>query len=239
MEIKPYGTDGSKRDEVRQMFDNIAPTYDLLNHVLSLNIDKIWRRRTIKTLKLFKPQRILDVATGTADLAIAAHRIDSTQITGIDLSPKMIEVGQKKITKKGLTERIELLVGDAEHLPFSDQSYDAVMAAFGVRNFQFPEKNLKEMCRVTRSGGHIAVLEFMLPKTFPLKQLYLFYFKKILPLIGRIISKDFSAYQYLPESVQSFPQRAEFVEMLIQAGFKSAHYTSLAGGIAGLYVGEK
>ncbi len=238
-EVRPYGTSGSKREEIKEMFDNIAPTYDLLNHLLSLHVDKIWRRRTIREVMKFKPKSILDVATGTGDLAFAALKMRPEKIVGVDLSPGMIEVALKKNVNYKGTSQIEFKTGDAEDLDFQDETFDLVMAAFGVRNFEDPAKNLTEMCRVTRPGGHIAVLEFMLPRRFPVKQLYLTYFRRILPLIGKSVSKDFSAYQYLPESVSAFPQRNDFLQVLNQSGYSMGYYRSLAGGIAGLYIAEK
>lgn len=239
MTIKPYGTGDSKKQEVKQMFDNIAPTYDFLNHALSLNIDKIWRRKTIKSLASIHPKRILDIATGTGDLAIAALQLKPDTVVGVDLSDGMIEVGRQKLKARGLDSQIQLQVADSENLPFENQQFDAITVAFGVRNFENPLLGLKEMQRVLAPGGRLAVLEFMMPRRFPIKQLYRFYFSKILPLVGRFISKDFSAYQYLPDSVQSFPQREAFLELLLEAGFDQASYRSLSFGIAGLYTAEK
>lgn len=239
MTIKPYGTGDSKKQEVKQMFDNIAPTYDFLNHALSLNIDKIWRRKTIKSLASIHPKRILDIATGTGDLAIAALQLKPDTVVGVDLSDGMIEVGRQKLKARGLDSLIQLQVADSENLPFENQQFDAITVAFGVRNFENPLLGLKEMQRVLAPGGRLAVLEFMMPRRFPIKQLYRFYFSKILPLVGRFISKDFSAYQYLPDSVQSFPQREAFLELLLEAGFDQASYRSLSFGIAGLYTAEK
>ena len=238
MLVKPYDTGDSKKEEVMQMFDNIAPTYDFLNHALSLNIDKIWRRKAIRNLKSIAPKRILDIATGTGDLALAALKLQPESIVGVDISEGMIKVGQQKINAKGLQEVIRLEVADSEDLPFDNQQFDAITVAFGVRNFEHPDIGLTEMHRVLRSGGRLVVLEFMMPVKFPFKQLYQFYFRRILPLIGKIISKDFSAYQYLPNSVQRFPQRDTFVQMLLDAGFSEAKYKSLSFGIAGLYVAE-
>lgn len=238
MTIKPYGTGGSKKQEVKQMFDNIAPTYDFLNHALSLNIDKVWRRKAIRSLKSIEPKRILDIATGTGDLAIAALKLHPECIIGVDISEGMIRVGQQKVNARGLQDVISFQTADSEDLPFESDEFDAITVAFGVRNFENPKKGLAEMCRVLKPGGRLVILEFMMPRHFPFKQLYQFYFRRILPLLGKIISKDFSAYQYLPDSVQSFPQGESFVQMLKEAGFEKSTYKSLSFGIAGLYIGE-
>lgn len=236
MTVKPYGTEGSKKQEVREMFDNIAPTYDFLNHALSLNIDKIWRRKSIRTLKSLNPKKILDIATGTGDLAIEAMKLSPDKIVGVDISEGMIKVGQQKIKARNLQNVISFMTADSEDLPFDDEHFDAITVAFGVRNFENPLKGLSEMRRVLKANGRLVVLEFMMPQSFPFKQLYQFYFRSILPLIGRIISKDFSAYQYLPDSVKQFPQREAFVKLLNEAGFKTARYKALTFGIAGLYI---
>ncbi|MEA1878095.1 MAG: bifunctional demethylmenaquinone methyltransferase/2-methoxy-6-polyprenyl-1,4-benzoquinol methylase UbiE [Bacteroidota bacterium] len=238
MTVKPYGTGGSKKQEVKQMFDNIAPTYDFLNHALSLNIDKVWRRKAIRSLKSIEPKRILDIATGTGDLAIAALKLHPDLVIGVDISEGMIGVGQEKIIARGLQDVIKLQTADSENLPFEGGEFDAITVAFGVRNFEDPMKGLAEMCRVLKPGGRLVVLEFMMPRYFPFKQLYQFYFRRILPLLGKIISKDFSAYQYLPDSVQKFPQGESFIRMLKDAGFKKTSFKSLSFGIAGLYIGE-
>ncbi|MCK5821226.1 MAG: bifunctional demethylmenaquinone methyltransferase/2-methoxy-6-polyprenyl-1,4-benzoquinol methylase UbiE [Bacteroidales bacterium] len=238
MSVKPYGTGGSKKQEVRQMFDNIAPTYDFLNHALSLNIDKIWRRKAINSLRSINPKKILDIATGTGDLAIAALKLGPDSVIGVDISEGMIRVGQQKVEAKGLQRVISFQTADSEELPFDDCQFDALTVAFGVRNFENPQKGLAEMCRVLKPRGRLVVLEFMMPRSFPFKQLYQLYFQKILPLIGKVISKDFSAYQYLPDSVQKFPQGEDFVQMLKEAGFDKASFKSLSFGIAGLYIGD-
>lgn len=236
MTLKPYGTDGSKKQEVKDMFDNIAPTYDFLNHALSLNIDKIWRRKAIRSLRSLNPKRILDIATGTGDLAIEAMKLSPDVIVGVDISEGMIKVGQQKINDRGLQKKISFITADSEDLPFDDEHFDAITVAFGVRNFENPLKGLKEMRRVLKLNGRLVVLEFMMPQRFPFKQLYQFYFRIILPIVGKIISKDFSAYQYLPDSVKQFPQREAFVKLLNEAGFKTASFRALSFGIAGLYI---
>ncbi|MCD6347892.1 MAG: bifunctional demethylmenaquinone methyltransferase/2-methoxy-6-polyprenyl-1,4-benzoquinol methylase UbiE [Bacteroidales bacterium] len=239
MSVKPYGSVHTKRDEVKQMFDNIAPTYDLLNHALSFNIDRIWRKKVISLLKTKQPRTILDVATGTGDLAIAARKLHPEKIVGIDLSLGMIEIGRKKVDKKGLSSIIELIEGDSEDLPFEENTFDAVTVAFGVRNFENPLKGMEEMYRVTRSGGNIIVLEFMLPESWIIRPLYLFYFRRVLPSIGRLISKDFSAYKYLPDSVSAFPQRQAFLDLMVKAGYKMAGFHNLTAGVAGIYFASK
>jgi demethylmenaquinone methyltransferase/2-methoxy-6-polyprenyl-1,4-benzoquinol methylase len=239
MAVTPYGTSDSKKQEIREMFNNIAPTYDLLNHALSANIDKIWRRKAIASLKTHNPRQVLDVATGTGDLAIAALALEPEKITGVDISEEMLRVGIEKIKKRGFSEIIDLQVGDSENLPFSENSFDAVTVAFGVRNFEDPSKGIREMNRVLKPGGQLVVLEFTNPRGYILKALYEFYFSKILPVLGKVISKDFSAYKYLPQSVAAFPQREEFTKMLLSSGFNHASFKELTFGIASLYIGVK
>ncbi len=227
-----------KKEQVAGMFDAIAPRYDFLNHALSLGIDRGWRKKTIRAIAAGAPQKILDVATGTADLAIAAAKaIPSAHITGVDISEGMLEMGRKKL--RGLSGRVVLQSGDSEALPFPDAHFDAVMAAYGVRNFENLEAGLREMARVTKPGGRVAVLEFSRPKAFPVKQLYGFYFRAVLPLLGRLISKHSRAYTYLPESVQAFPEGFDFVRMLERCGFSAATARPLSFGISTLYVAEK
>jgi len=239
MAVTPYGTSDSKKEEIRTMFNNIAPTYDFLNHALSVNIDKIWRRRAIASLKSLDPNKILDVASGTGDLAIAAMRLNPEKIIGVDISEEMLKVGEAKMKKKGLSDIISMQVADSESLPFEDNDFDAVTVAFGVRNFENPAKGIEEMHRVLRPEGKLVVLEFTNPKGRLINGLYQLYFRKVLPLVGRIISKDFSAYKYLPQSVAAFPQREEFVEIMKKSGFKTASFKQLTFGIASLYIGVK
>ncbi|MEM1322203.1 MAG: bifunctional demethylmenaquinone methyltransferase/2-methoxy-6-polyprenyl-1,4-benzoquinol methylase UbiE [Bacteroidota bacterium] len=222
------------------MFNNIAPYYDLLNRLLSLGIDRSWRRKAIATLKADQPQRVLDVATGTADLALEAYKqLKPKHITGVDISDEMLEIGRVKIGKKDLGESIELLNGDSENLPFDDNTFDAITVAFGVRNFENLEKGLTEMRRVLNQGGKLVVLEFSRPTIFPFKQLFNAYFKYILPQIGRLTSKDPKAYSYLYESVQAFPDGQDFVTVLEKTGFKSNQCKRLSLGICSIYTGQK
>ncbi len=239
MAVTPYGTGKNKKEEVRQMFDSIAGSYDFLNHALSLNIDKIWRRRLIRHIKKYNPKRILDVATGTGDLALASLRLDPEKVTGVDIAKGMIEIGRKKIEARGEQDRLNLVEGDSENLPFSTGEFDAVMVAFGVRNFEDPQKGLNEMGRVLKPGGVVAILEFTMPVHFPIRPMYCFYFKRVLPLVGKVISKDFSAYRYLPDSVEAFAQGEDFTFMMKSAGFEQIGYKSQSFGIAAIYYGLK
>jgi demethylmenaquinone methyltransferase/2-methoxy-6-polyprenyl-1,4-benzoquinol methylase len=240
MENQPVGIKEKKRADVESMFDSIAWRYDFLNHFLSFNFDRLWRRRAIKIIsRSYKMPVILDVATGTGDLAIAALKLNPKRISGIDISRKMLEIGKMKIQNKGYGEKIELLYGDSEDIPFDDKSFDVAMVAFGVRNFSDPLKGLTEMRRVVRDGGMIMVLEFSKPMGFPFKPLYNFYFKNILPLFGRLFSKDKAAYTYLPDSVMKFPDNEKFINLLVQAGWSDTHQVKLTGGVASIYTGIK
>jgi demethylmenaquinone methyltransferase/2-methoxy-6-polyprenyl-1,4-benzoquinol methylase len=240
MENHTSAINQKKRVTVESMFDSIAWRYDLLNHFLSFGTDYQWRKRAISIIsKHHKHAEILDVATGTGDLAIAAMRIEPEKITGIDISGKMLEKGREKIIKRGLTGKIELLKGDSEHIDFRDDSFDVAMVAFGVRNFEDPMRGLKEMYRVTRQGGLLMVLEFSKPGSFPLRQLYNFYFLNILPLSGRLFSKDKMAYSYLPESVMKFPDNEVFLKMVAEAGYVNEQQVKLTGGIASIYTAVK
>jgi demethylmenaquinone methyltransferase / 2-methoxy-6-polyprenyl-1,4-benzoquinol methylase len=239
-EIKPNQTsEASKKQQVEEMFDSIAPKYDFLNRFLSMGIDRGWRKKAIQSLKDIEPKYIMDVATGTADLAIEALKLNPTKVTGVDLSAYMLKVGQEKIETQKLTHQIELVKGDSEHLQFVDNNFDAITVAFGVRNFEHLQQGINEMFRVLKPGGKIAVLEFSKPKVFPFKQVYDFYFKYILPTWGGMISKNKSAYTYLPESVKHFPEGNEFIAFLNQAGFKQASVQPLTFGICSLYVATK
>lgn len=242
MEIKPYQDDTSgKKSQVSKMFNNIAPYYDFLNRLLSLGIDISWRKKAVRQLLTDpRPKIILDVATGTADLALEINRQLSPQhITGIDIADDMLEIGRKKIARQNLSQVIRLESGDSEDLKFEDNYFDAITVAFGVRNFENLEKGLTEMRRVLKPGGKAVVLEFSKPRIFPFKQLYHFYFKNILPFIGRFTSKDPKAYQYLYESVQSFPDGERFTEILSNVGFKQSKCIPLTLGICSIYVAEK
>ncbi|MBK9734673.1 MAG: bifunctional demethylmenaquinone methyltransferase/2-methoxy-6-polyprenyl-1,4-benzoquinol methylase UbiE [Saprospiraceae bacterium] len=239
--VTPYSdTDISKKVQVTSMFDKIAPYYDNLNRILSLGIDVLWRRKAIKLLKAEQPQSILDIATGTADLAIeAALVIKPKKIIAMDISANMLKIGEEKVQKKGLDQVIKLELGDSENLHYEANSFDAVMAAFGVRNFENLDKGLAEMLRVLRPGGTLMVLEFSKPRHFPLKQLFHIYFKYILPVIGKIRSKDQKAYKYLYESVQVFPDYENFTDILKKLGYAQANYHILSGGICTIYIAKK
>ncbi len=240
MEVLPYkGEKAGKKEQVADMFNSISKKYDFLNHFLSFGIDIKWRKRAIKSLNTLQPGLILDVATGTGDFAIEALKLSPKKVTGIDISSGMLEVGRKKIKKMGLTDKIELLEGDSENLPFDDNIFDAVIVAFGVRNFENLEIGLSEMYRVLRKEGKVVILEFSKPGTFPFKQLYNFYFRAILPLIGKFVSKDNAAYTYLPESVRLFPDGNNFTGILKDVGFKNALCNPLTFGISSIYTGQK
>lgn len=238
--VKPYSSSESKKHQVAKMFDNIAPKYDFLNHFLSLGIDISWRKKTIRSIANYHPNIILDVATGTADLAIeAANTIKPEQIIGVDIAAEMLEIGRKKISKRNLDDVISLESGDSENLRFDSAIFDAVTVAFGVRNFENLNAGITEMHRVLKQGGVLAILEFSTPTLFPFKQLYNIYFRNILPLIGRITSKDTRAYSYLYESVQAFPDKTRFEAILKSIGFQKVKSKSLTLGICTLYLAEK
>jgi len=227
-----------KKDAVESMFDSIAWKYDFLNHFLSFGIDRLWRRRAIRIISKFcKNPHILDVATGTGDLAIAAMKLNPFKIDGIDISQKMLEIGKEKIDRKGFSGKIKLITGDSENIPFTDSVFDVVMVAFGVRNFSDPLKGLSEMKRVIRDGGMIMVLEFSKPSGFPFRPVYNFYFRNILPFFGKLFSKDKAAYSYLPDSVMKFPDNDEFLKLLVLAGFYETRQIKLTGGVASIYTG--
>ncbi len=229
----------SKKAQVADMFNNIAGRYDFLNHFLSMGIDKGWRKIAIAEVAQMKPQTILDVATGTGDMAIAAAALQPKKITGVDIADQMLEVGKKKIIAQNLQQTITLQTGDSESMPFKTGEYDVVMCAYGVRNFEHLEKGLTEMCRVIRPGGKVVILEFSHPSGFPIKQLYKFYFRYILPTLGKLVSKHSRAYTYLPESVNAFPEGKRFCEILTQCGFKEAKARPLTFGITTLYTAFK
>lgn len=240
MPVVPYkDKTTSKREQVAEMFDNISPKYDLLNHVLSGGIDILWRKKAIRQLRPFAPKKMLDIATGTGDFAIEALALKPEKVIGVDISEGMLRVGREKMVKRGLDHIIEMRSGDSERLPFEDNEFDAVIVSFGVRNFENLLKGLTDMHRVTRSGGACLVLEFSNPRAFPFKQLYGFYSNTILPLIGRLVSRDQSAYTYLPESVQAFPGGPDFLRIFEAAGFTKTKWIPLTFGVASIYIGQK
>ena len=238
--MKPYNTDQTKKEEVREMFDNIAPKYDLLNHTLSMSIDRIWRRRVVRIVRRSRPHRILDVATGTGDLAIEmARRIRDVQVLGVDLSEQMLAVARRKIEARGLDGRIVLDRGDAERLAVADASVDVATVAFGVRNFGDLGAGLRELARTIKPGGKVVILEFSRPRNRVFRALYEFYSYKILPRIGGLVSRDKRAYEYLPASVGEFPAPEEFMAMMARAGFRNCRARSQSFGIAQIYIGER
>ena len=221
------------------MFDSISRRYDFLNHFLSLGIDITWRKKAVRLLEGSTPRQILDVATGTGDFALEALRLKPEKIIGVDISEGMLDVGRRKMKSKGVEHIIELRSGDSENLPFQDNFFDAVIVAFGVRNFENLQRGLTEMLRVVKPGGRVVILEFSRPSKFPMKQLYNVYFTTILPLIGRWISRDQAAYRYLPESVQAFPDGKDFLKVLSDIGYKNPQCDPLTFGISSLYWGSK
>ena len=238
--VVPYKEDSSaKKQQVARMFDSISGRYDFLNHFLSLGINILWRKKAISLLRDLQPKIILDVATGTGDFSIEALSLKPEKIIGVDISEGMLEVGRRKMRKKKIDSIIELRLGDSENLPFTDNFFDAVIVAFGVRNFEDMKGGLTEMLRVVKPGGKVIVLEFSRPSKFPMKQLYSVYFTAILPLIGRWVSRDQAAYRYLPESVQAFPDGKDFVKILSDMGYKDPQCNPLTFGISSLYWGTK
>ena len=240
MIMKPYDTELSKKEEVRAMFDNIAPAYDRLNHTLSLSVDRIWRRRVVRIVGRLHPRRVLDMATGTGDLAVMmARSIPEAHIKGVDLSEGMLDVARRKVTARGLDGRVVLDAGDAEHLHVADASVDVATVAFGVRNFGDLDAGLREMARTIKPGGKVVVLEFSRPRNRLFRALYEFYTYKILPRIGGMVSKDKRAYEYLPASVGEFPAPKEFMAMMERAGFRECRARSQSFGIAQIYTGQR
>jgi demethylmenaquinone methyltransferase / 2-methoxy-6-polyprenyl-1,4-benzoquinol methylase len=236
----PYNpNEKNKKEQVSTMFNAIAHRYDFLNHVLSLGIDRLWRRRAINNLKKYNPKIVLDIATGTGDFAIASLRLKPTSIIGIDISEGMLQYGNEKIAKKKLSHIITLEKGDSENLKFENETFDAITVGFGVRNFENLEKGLSEMFRVLKPNGIVAILEFSKPTAFPIKQLYWFYFRQILPIIGKTFSKDHRAYTYLPESVEEFPFGKAFESILLKVGFENTKIIPVSFGIATIYLAEK
>jgi demethylmenaquinone methyltransferase/2-methoxy-6-polyprenyl-1,4-benzoquinol methylase len=221
------------------MFNNISHKYDLLNHLLSLGIDIRWRKKAVKFLKPIHPKMILDIATGTGDFAIEALSVNPDKVIGVDISEGMLDIGRRKIKRLKLPDKIEFMTGDSEDLSFPDNKFDSVIVAFGVRNFENLEKGLSEMLRVTRPGGMIIIIEFSKPARFPFKQVYHIYFNYILPRVGRLISKDKSAYSYLPASVIAFPERDQFLSILRKTGFINTRCYPLTFGISSIYTASK
>lgn len=234
--VTPYkDSDKTKKEQVAEMFDNISEKYDFLNHLLSMGIDKLWRKKAIKIIGKKQPKTILDIATGTGDFAIEALKLNPAKIVGVDISKGMLAKGKIKIKKLKAEDIITLEYGDSENLPFEDNSFDAITVGFGVRNFENLEKGLGEMLRVVKPNGTVAILEFSKPKRFPVKQGFNFYSKYILPKIGNTVSKDSSAYTYLPESVEAFPEGDDFVDILSKVGYKDIQQNLVSGGIATIY----
>ena len=237
--IKPQeNSDISKKEQVANMFDNIAESYDFLNHSLSFGLDYYWRRKAVKHL-VNNPKTILDVATGTADFAVAASNLKNVHITGIDISENMLEIGRQKVRRKNLEKQIRLQIADSENLPFTESSFDAITAGFGVRNFENLQLGLSEMYRVLNTDGIMVILEPSEPKPFPLKQVYRTYFHYILPFFGKLISNDNRAYKYLPESVDAFPKQEKFIAILKNIGFSEVQFKPLTFGIVTLYIAIK
>lgn len=241
MSVVPYSEkESTKKEQVSEMFDSISPKYDFLNRLLSGGIDTIWRKKAIKLLKKEDPKLILDIATGTGDLALEANKqLNPDKIIGVDISQGMLDYGVEKMEKLGLSDKIELRMGDSEKLLFDDNTFDAVIVSFGVRNFENLLQGLTDMNRVTKKGGSCMVLEFSKPKSFPTKQLYWFYSTKVLPIIGKIISRDSAAYSYLPESVKAFPDGQDFLNIFEKAGFSQTKAIPLTFGVCSIYIGKK
>ena len=228
----------SKKSQIANMFNKIADSYDFLNHTLSFGMDFYWRKKAISKLNN-NPKRILDVATGTADFAIAATKLNKADIIGVDISENMLEIGEKKVKSKGLENRIKLQLADSENLPFKNDCFDAITAGFGVRNFENLKIGLSEMWRALNKNRIVVILEPSKPKIFPIKQIYGIYFHQILPFFGRLISKDKNAYNYLPASVDAFPENEEFVAILKDVGFSKTKFIPLTFGIVSLYIAIK
>ena len=239
-QIKPYEGTGDKGKLVEEMFDNIAPTYDTLNHRLSWDIDKGWRKKAIKRLLPYAPKKMLDIATGTGDFAIlAAQMLHPEQLVGADISEGMMEIGRQKVKRMGLDKVISFEKQDCLHLGYEDETFDAVTAAFGIRNFQNLDQGLSEMCRVLKKGGHLCIVELTTPVSFPMKQLFRIYSSTVLPIYGKLISKDQSAYDYLNKTIAAFPQGEVMMEVLMKAGFEKAEFKRLTFGICTLYFATK
>ena len=238
--INPYEAGAEKAAQVEKMFDHIAPTYDKLNHRLSWDIDKGWRRKAIRQLEAYQPKTLLDIATGTGDFAIlAAEMLKPDRLVGADISEGMMEIGRQKVREKGLQDIISFEKEDCLALSYPDGSFDAVTAAFGIRNFADLDQGLQEMCRVLKAGGHLSIVELTTPVSFPMKQLFHVYSHTVLPLYGRLISKDTSAYSYLTKTIEAFPKGERMMELLKKAGFKEASFKRLTVGICTMYFATK
>ena len=238
--VKPYNKgQTSKKEEVAEMFNNISKRYDFLNHFLSLGIDKIWRKKAIRKLKTVAPERILDIATGTGDFAVAALKLKPKEVVGVDISSGMLDVGKEKMKKKGVDHIVSMQLGDSEDLPFDDDYFDALTVGFGVRNYEHLEVGLTDMLRVLRPDGMAVILEFSKPKRFPVKQFFGFYSRYLIPFFGKTISKDSRAYTYLPESVAAFPEGQAFIDIMKKVGYKNVEAKLVSGGIATIYSGIK
>lgn len=238
--VTPYKDQQTgKKEQVATMFNNIAHRYDFLNQLLSLGIHKGWRKKAVRLLGKDHPDQLLDIATGTGDFAIEAMKLHPNKVTGVDISQGMLQLGIEKVKKLGLENKIELMLGDSENLPFPDNTFDGITVGFGVRNFENLEKGISEIYRVLKPQGSISILEFSKPKKFPIKQLYAFYFKRVTPTLGKLFSKDASAYTYLPESVNAFPDGEDFLAVLKKAGFNDRKAIPVSFGIASIYIGKK
>ncbi len=238
--IKPYSDEGDKSEQVERMFDSIATHYDALNHLMSFDIDKSWRKKAIRQLEPHHPQRILDIATGTGDFAILTARLlHPKQLIAADISEGMMDVGRKKVEEEGLSDIIQFAKEDCMSLTLADESFDAVTAAFGIRNFADLDQGLREMCRVLKSGGHVSIVELTHPTKFPMKQLFKVYSHTVLPTWGKLISRDMSAYSYLTATIAAFPQGETMVEALHRAGFASASFKRMTFGICTMYLATK
>lgn len=239
--VTPYkDTKMGKKAQIIHMFNSISDTYDGLNRVISLGSDTKWRKKVVQKVAEIAPKHILDVATGTGDLAVALAQIQDAHIIGVDISEGMLQIGKEKVNKKNLQNRVEMILGDSENLPFPDAHFDAVTVSFGVRNFENLEKGLSEILRVLRPSGRLVVLETSIPEKFPFKQGYFLYTQYVMPLIGRIFSKNQSAYTYLSKSAQKFPYGKQFEIILDKVGYIDTSYLAQTlGGIATIYIGNK
>lgn len=238
--VLPYNQEERKSAQIKRMFDDIADKYDRLNHILSFQIDKLWRKKGIASLRPYAPKVILDIATGTGDLAISlCEDLQPDRIIGADISLGMMDVGQKKVAKAGYANRISFEQQDCMALTYADDSFDAVTSAFGIRNFEHIEQGIAEMYRVLKPNGHIMILELSTPESFPMRPLYRFYAGTVIPFVGRIVSRKKSAYNYLPASIRAVPQGKVMTDLLRRQGFRDAQAQTLTFGICSLYTGTK